>query len=195
MNVPGLKMFAYLAFIMPLFFFVIWILSATIDGEWAFGVNSLSDMGISENAVSAFLFNFGCITTGIFGAIIGFGMFAYGKRTIKYGGMLYIISMIFLAFVGVFTLPQTMHYVVASSYGAFFALSVVVSTPSDWKVSWYLYFDIVFIVAGIIIVSTQVFAVWEAVMVIAACIWTFVLGYKMLRENTLFSDGPNLKIV
>ena len=195
MKVPGLRFFITLTIVMPIFFSIMWILSASIDGKWAFGVNSLSDMGISENAISAFLFNFGCIVTGLFGSFIGFGMFAYGKRTMKYAGILYIISMIFLAFVGVFTLPQRMHYIVASSYGIFFALSVVVATPSDWKLSWYLYFDIIFIIFGLIIVGTQTFPVWEAVMVIAAMVWTVVLGYKMFKEDALFSDEPNLRIV
>lgn len=195
MKVPGPKFFIYLTVIMPIFFSIMWILSASIDGKWTFGVNSLSDMGISENAVSAFLFNFGCIITGLFGSFIGFGMFAYGKRTIKYAGILYTISMIFLAFVGVFTLPQTMHFVVASSYGIFFALAAAVTTPSDWKVSWYLYFDIVFIVIGLIMVSTQPFPVWEAVMVIAAMVWTVVFGYKMSKEYILFSEEPDLKIM
>ena len=196
MKVPELKMFACLAFVMPVFFSVMWIMSATIDGQWTFGVNSLSDMGISENAVSAFLFNFACIFTGLFGAVIGFGSVAYGKRTIKAGGILYIISMIFLSFVGVFTLHSSLHFFVASTYGVFFALSVVVSSVSDWKLSWYFYFDAVFIVAGLIIVFTQVFAMWEAIMVIAAMVWTLVIGYKMIkREETLYSEDPSFRIL
>ena len=191
MKTPGLRFFAYLAFIMPLFFAVMWILSATTDGEWAFGVKSLSDMGISENPLSAFLFNFACIFTGLSGTVIGFGSFAYGKRTMRIGGVLYMISMVFLAMVGVFTLPQTMHYIVASSFGIIFALSVLVSSVSDWKCSWFFYFDIAFIIAGAIIVGTQPFPVWEAIMVIGAMLWTAVLGYKMLiRVDELFSDVP-----
>ncbi len=195
MEIPKVKVFAYLAFIMPIFFSTMWILSATMDGRWTFGVNSLSDMGISENATSAFLFNFGCIFTGIFGAMIGFGMFAYGRRTNKASGLLYIVSMIFLALVGVFTLPQTMHYVVATSYGLFFGLSVLVSSVSDWRLSWYPYFDIVYIVFSIIVVGTQVFEMWEPIMVIAAMFWTVITGYKMMHEKGLYDEEPNLRLV
>ena len=191
MKIPELKVFAYLAFIMPAFFAVMWIVSATIDGKWAFGVNSLSDMGISENAVSAFLFNFGCIVTGLFGAIIGLGSFIYGRKTVRAGGALYIISMVFLSFVGVFTLHSSLHEFVASSFGVFFALSIVTSSISDWKLSWYFYFDVAFMVIGIIIITTQVFEVWEPLLVIASMIWTLVIGYKMIRhEETLYSNGP-----
>ena len=195
MEIPKLKVFAYLAFIMPAFFTIMWILSATIDGSWTFGINSLSDMGISENPTSAFLFNFGCMVTGILGVLIGFGMFAYGKRTNKAGGLLYIVSMVFLALVGVFTLPQTMHYVVATSYGLFFGISVVVSSVSDWKLSWYPYFDLVYIVFSVIVVSTQVFEMWEPIMVIAAMVWTVIIGYKMIREESLFNEEPDLGLV
>ena len=195
MKVPELKMFAYLAFIMPVFFSIMWIMSATIDGHWTFGVNSLSDMGISENSVSAFLFNFACIFTGLFGAVIGLGSVFYGRKTIKAGGILYVISMLFLSMVGVFTLHSPLHFYVASSYGVFFALSVVVSSISDWKLSWYFYFDLVFIIGGLIVVFTQVFALWEAVMVIAAMVWTLVIGYKMIiREETLYSEEPSVKL-
>ena len=196
MKVPELKVFAYLAFIMPVFFAVMWIMSATIDGHWTFGVNSLSDMGISDNAVSAFLFNFACIFTGLFGAVIGFGSVAYGRRTIKTAGILYIISMLFLSLVGVFTLHSPLHFFVASSYGVFITLSLLVTSVSDWKLSWYFYLDLVIIVGGLIVVLTQEFAVWEAIMVIAALIWTLVIGYKMIiREETLYSEEPSFKIL
>ena len=193
MKIPELRTFAYLAFAMPLFFAVMWILSATIDGEWTFGVNSLSDMGISDDPLSAFLFNFGCIATGFFGMIIGLGMFAYGKRTVRAGGILYTISTFFLALIGVFTLPQTMHYVVASTAGLVFSMSVVVTSPSDWKVSWYLYFDIVFMITSLIVMFTQIFVIWEPIMVIASMIWTASIGYRMLiHDSELYGEEPNI---
>lgn len=194
MRVPPLRTTAYLAFIMPVFFSLMWIMSATIDGKWAFGVNSLSDMGISENAVSAFLFNFGCIMTGIFGSMIGFGMYTYGKKTVSVGGLFYIISMIFLALVGVFTLNIfPMHFTVASTFGVMFAVSVVTISVSDWKLSWYFYFDIIFMVAGTIVIVTQPFAVWEAIAVIGAMVWTVIIGYKMMkREEQLYGETPRI---
>ena len=96
MRFPGLRIIGYIAIAAPLLFVTLWISSATIDGSWQFGVNSLSDMGISDNAVSAFLFNFGCMVTGILGMIAGAGMIVYGKKTLKVGGGMYIIGMLFM---------------------------------------------------------------------------------------------------
>lgn len=191
MKVPELRFFAILAFVMTLFFSVIWIASATTDGEWIFGADSLSRMGISENPLSAFLFNFGCIVSGLSGIVIGFGPFAYGKRMMRVSGAFFMIAMVFLAFVGIFKMPTTEHFVVAASYGVFLSISIFITLLADWRLSWYPYFDIVFMVAGFAIVLTQPFELWEAIMVIAALIWTMVMGYKMLvRDDKLFSKEP-----
>ena len=192
MKFPELKAIAALTFIMPIFFAVMWVSSAAVDGSWTFGVNSLSDMGISDNAVSAFLFNFGCIVTGISGIVIGLGLFAYGKRTVRVSGILYIVSMFFLALVGVFTLDNyPMHSFVASSFGLTMYISIIVSSVSDWRLSWYLYFDVVFITTTSIIVATQPFPMWEALLTIASMIWIAITGYKIvIREESLFGDVP-----
>lgn len=189
MKIPELKVFGYLAVVVPLLFIVLWILSATIDGSWQFGVNSLSDMGISDNAVSAFLFNFGCMITGILGMIFGAGMIAYGKRTLKVGGVMYIIGMLFLSLVGVFTLDNyDMHRFVATTFSAVSGLAIVVCSVSDWKVSWYLYVDIVLIGFSIIVFMTTHFEMWEPLITIASMIWVFIQGIKMLRkEEELFN--------
>lgn len=190
MKIPELRFFAILAFVMTLFFSVIWIASAATDGEWIFGADSLSRMGISENPVSAFLFNFGCIVSGISGIVIGLGPFAYGKRMVRIGGAFFMLAMVFLAFVGIFKMPTTEHFLVAASYGILLSISIIVTSISDWKTSWYPYFDIVFIIGGFTVVLTQPFELWEAVMVIAALTWTAVMGYKMLvRDDELFSKG------
>lgn len=196
MKMPELKVFEYLAFVMPVFFAVMWILSATIDGKWTFGVNSLSDMGISENAISAFLFNFGCIVTGLGGFVINMGAFAYGKKMLKIGSLIAAASFIFLSLVGVFTLNIfSAHRFVASTFGVLLFISIVVSSVSDFKVSWYLYFDIPFIIAIAVIVLTQPFAVWEAITVIGAMIWIMMLGFKMhIHDDRLFGDEPRLRV-
>ena len=196
MEFPELRRIIPLTVIMPIFFATMWILSATIDGRWTFGVNSLSDMGVSENALSAFLFNFGCIVAGLGGFVISIATFAYGKRTLRVGGVVAAAGFIFLSLVGVFTLDiYPIHSFVASTFGVLLFVSIVVSSISDYRISWYLYFDIPFIIVMIVIVLTQPFAVWEALTVIGAMIWILVLGYKMrIHDEELFMDGPRLKV-
>ena len=196
MEFPELKRIIPLTVIMPIFFATMWILSATIDGKWTFGVNSLSDMGISENAVSAFLFNFGCIVAGLGGFVISLATFAYGKKFLRFGGIVAAASFLFLSLVGVFTLnTYEAHSFVASTFGVLLFISIVLSSISDYKVSWYLYFDIPFIVAVAAVVLTQPFPLWEAITVISSLIWIMVLGYKMrVHDDRLFGDEPRLRL-
>lgn len=192
MRFPELRIIGYIAIVAPLLFVTLWISSATIDGSWQFGVNSLSDMGISDNAVSAFLFNFGCMVTGILGMIAGAGMIVYGKKTLKVGGGMYIIGMLFLSLVGVFTLDNyDMHRFVATTFSVMSGLAIVVSSVSDWKVSWYLYIDIILIGFSIIVFITTHFEMWEPLITIASMIWALTLGIKILRkEERLFTVRP-----
>jgi len=189
MRFPELRIIGYIAIAAPLLFVTLWISSATIDGSWQFGVNSLSDMGISDNAVSAFLFNFGCMITGILGMVAGAGMVVYGKRTLRAGGAMYIIGMLFLSLVGVFTLDNyDMHRFVATTFSVMSGLAIVVSSVSDWKVSWYLYADIVLIGFSVVVFVTTQFEMWEPLITIASMIWALILGIKILRnEERLFN--------
>ena len=192
MRFPELRMIGYIAIAAPLLFVALWISSATIDGSWQFGVNSLSDMGISDNAVSAFLFNFGCMITGILGMIVGAGLIVYGKRTLKVGGAVYIIGMLFLSLVGVFTLDNyDMHRFVATSFSVASGLAIVISSVSDWKVSWYLYTDIAVIGFSITVFMVTHFEMWEPLITIASMIWVLILGVKIFRkEEELFNITP-----
>jgi hypothetical membrane protein len=196
MKFPELRCIIPLTVIMPIFFATMWILSATIDGKWTFGVNSLSDMGISENAVCAFLFNFGCVVAGLGGFVISLATFAYGKKTLRFGGIVAAVSFLFLSLVGVFTLNTfEAHSFVASTFGVLLFISIVLSSVSDYKVSWYLYFDIPFIVTVAAVVLTQPFPLWEAITVIGSLIWIMVLGYKMhVHDDRLFGDEPRLRL-
>ena len=189
MRFPELRIIGYIAIAAPLLFVTLWISSATIDGSWQFGVNSLSDMGISDNVVSAFLFNFGCMITGILGMVAGAGMVIYGKRALRVGGAMYIIGMLFLSLVGVFTLDNyDMHRFVATTFSVMSGLAIVVSSVSDWKVSWYLYADIVLIGFSVVVFVTTQFEMWEPLITIASMIWALILGIKILRnEERLFN--------
>ena len=189
MEFPELRYFGYTAIAASLIFPVMWIISATTDGSWTFGVDTLSDMGISDNPFSAFMFNFGCILMGLLGIAVGSAAFVYGKRTIRYGSLLYMFSMLSLFFVGVFTLNTDMHYVVATSFFVVCGMSVVVISISDFKISWYLYPDIVLIAVMVITIMTLEFEVWEPIYTICSLIWTFTFGIKMIEgDERLFRD-------
>ena len=194
MEFPELKFFGYTAIAASLIFPMMWFISATTDGSWTFCVNTLSDMGISDNAFSAFMFNSGCMIMGVLGMAVGLATFIYGKRTVRYGSLLYMLSMLSLFFVGVFTLHTDMHYVVATLFFLVCGISIIVISISDYKVSWYLYTDIVLIAVMAITMMTLEFAVWEPIYTICSLIWTFTFGIKMVvGDERLFSDVPQTR--
>ena len=148
------------------------------------------------NSLGAFLFNFGCIITGIAGIIFGFGLFAYGKSVIRIGGALFTVSLFFLSLVGVFTLPQQMHYVVAYTFGLTMFASYVFLSLKDWGHLLYLIVDITYISTCIVFTIDTPFPVWEPALVIATMAWIFILGLKMYsEEERMFNKEPNLKIL
>ena len=194
MKVPPLRFFSYIALVMPFVFVALWIASALVDGEWRFGYNSLSEMGISDDTVGAFLFNFACIISGISGIVFGFGIFAYGKSVIRLGGALFTISHLFLSLVGVFNLNfGDVHYFVASTFGLVLGISYVFLSLKDWGHWLYLIVDIVFITVCVVFTVDTPFTVWEPALIISAMVWIFIIGVKMYREEeSMFGDTPRL---
>lgn len=194
MEVPPLRFFSYIALVMPFVFTALWISSALVDGEWRFGFDSLSEMGISDDTVGAFLFNFGCIISGISGIVFGFGIFAYGKSVIRLGGALFTFSLLFLSLVGVFNLHfGDVHYFVASTFGLVLGISYVFLSLKDWGHIVYLIVDVTFITVCIIFTVDTPFTVWEPTLIISAMVWIFFLGVKMYREeDTMFGDTARL---
>ena len=189
MEIPLLKTTGYTAIIAAVFFPIMWILSATINGNWTFGVDTLSDMGASDNRLAAFFFNFGCIVTGACGVGAGYITYWCGKKTLRFGGMLFTMGMFFLSLVGVFTVPQPMHYIVSTAFGLLAGGGVIIASLSDRGVSWYFYVDVVLIVTAFIIMALTPFPFWEATTVICSLLWTLTLGIKMIKpERELFED-------
>lgn len=119
MNVQDLKMKPNVYFIAAVaacvLFLVFCIVSATIDGNWNLWEDSFSRMGVSPNPTAAFFFNGGCIISGILGLFAASGLLFYGNRRMKAGGMFTMLSMLFLVFVGAFTLnTPVLHYTFAT---------------------------------------------------------------------------------
>lgn len=175
-----LKIPAALAIFIPPLFAVLWIASATIDGKWVFGVDSLSRMGISENVLSAALFNYGCIGTGAMGMVVGMGMAIHqdGFRRLK--GVFYTAGMFFLMLVGVFPMSLgSIHYIVASIFGLCCLCALVCSMIANWGLGKYTEINGVLVVVSLILIATQPFALWEAILVIISLFWTMSQGLSM----------------
>ena len=187
MNYIPLKYCAVMAIIVPIVFALLWIASATLDGEWQFGVDSLSRMGISENALAAALFNYGCMFVGICGIIIGIGMAVHIRGPGMIVGALYAIGTLFLMLVGVFPMDQPdIHYAVASTFGVFVSLALCAAAAMDYYNMWHPELDAMIVILSLILIGTQEFAMWEAVLVIFTMYWTAVQGIKMIVLKDAF---------
>jgi len=182
-----LKVVAALAITIPPLFAVVWIASATLDGRWVFGVDSLSRMGISENQISAALFNYGCIAAGAMGVTVGIGMAIHQDRYRRLKGVFYATGMFFLMLVGVFPMSLgAIHYLVASLFGLLCLGALICSMIANWGQGKYTEFNGVLVVVSLILVATQPFAMWEAILVIICMFWTVSQGLSLIIRHGAF---------
>lgn len=187
MEFPELRFFAAIGIISPIFFSSMWAMSAMFDGTWTFGADSLSRMGISENPLSAFLFNSACMITGIFGMVFGFGISHYGKKANSISGSFFCVASFFLTLVGVFTMDQgIVHYIVASMFAILLAIGAVFSFVGDLGFSWHPYADAVFFTVSFALILTQPFPLWEAVLTIGAMLWTMAQSVRIMNYENRF---------
>ncbi|AGI47695.1 Protein of unknown function (DUF998) [Thermoplasmatales archaeon BRNA1] len=164
----------------PIVFSVLWVLSATIDGDWTFGEDSLSRMGISENRIAAALFNGGCVFVGAMGFIVGIGIMSGKDPLSKPEGIAYSAGMVFLMLVGVFPMDLgTIHNTVATTFGVFVFIAILLASAVDYRNRDHPEIDVIVLAFTVIMLATQRFEVWEPLLVIATMVWTAVLGLKM----------------
>ena len=183
----SLRICSVFAIVLPVVFACLWVASATIDGDWTFGEDSLSRMGISENPVSAALFNYGCIFCGLMGALIGVGTALNERGFNLITGIAYSVGMVFLMLVGVFPMDLgSIHYIVASTFGVFMFIVLVFNTVTDYLQKWHPEIDIVIIAVALFLLFTQKFELWEPLLVIIVMIWTIIHGIKMRMFEDAF---------
>ncbi len=176
-----LKLVTILAIVLPFVFAVLWISSATLNGQWTFGVHSLSHMGISDNALAAALFNGGCMVCGAMGILIGLGTAARKERAGRVAGTFYAVGMFFLILVGVFPMDQKpIHYIVATLFFALVLFNIIITAVDNRLNGKRFEIDVAFFVLSVIFMSTMVFPLWEALIVILIMIWTVLLGVRYI---------------
>ena len=125
-------MFAWLGMVAVAVFSIAWICAASIETGWHFGVNTLSEFGISDTA-ARYYFNYGCMITGILVTIFGAGRTGFSKNLgHAVGGALLFSGGIALALVGVFTMDSSLHGPVAVTMAAFIFGAIIAITIGNW---------------------------------------------------------------
>ncbi len=185
------KLVTILSIVLPFVFAILWISSATLNGQWTFGVHTLSHMGISENALAAALFNGGCMVCGAMGILIGLGTAAHkecagtiAERTGTIAGLFYGVGMFFLILVGVFPMDQKpIHYIVATLFFALVLFNIIIAAVDNRRLGRHFEIDVACFALSLLFMATMAFPLWEALIVIIIMIWTVLLGVRMIRYD------------
>ena len=190
--------FVMAGFTTSIFFAVIWILAAAIDGKWVFGWNALSDMGVSMNPASRVIFNYGCVLTGVFGSVFGYGMAKHERGWLFITGVLTMIGPLFL--MGVGAIPESLetpHITCASLFGAFAAVAMITSAVGDWTrgMKYYTLSAVILLIICGLSQLTGIFGFYEAVCIICILIWVYIQAHKYYKLIGLIEiDDPLNKI-
>ncbi len=182
------RTFALVGILAAILFAAIWIIAAHEDPSWTLGTNTLSDMGISDVEVTANLFNYGCVVSGLLLAVFGIGKATCETGANRTGGMLLIAAAMFFVCVGFVTKDVgngNPHLLVAYLFFLFLVLGIVASTVGDWMEGRGLTASVSSILIvfclGVSIGSTL--AMTEAVVVACALLWTILQGAKLLMSK------------
>lgn len=178
------SVYFYVALVSSVSYFVLWFTSAAVDGTWAFGEKSISDLGISSNPISAVLFNTACIFSGALALVHGHGWFYNCNGKCRIGGIFLAISGVFLAMVGIFTLNSgNIHAISSFVMGVFACLAIAVGFVNDYLNRRVKYMAFTLAIAIIFLISVLFFNfnINEPIIVTCALIWIPINGYKVSK--------------
>ncbi len=178
--------FAWFGILGVAVFMTIWLFASAADPAWEFGVNTLSEFGISDTDAKLF-FNFGCMITGILMAVFGVGRAAYGKNVgHSVGGSMIFVAGVALALVGVFTMDQGyVHSFVAVVAALFIFMAMIAIAAGNWaagkKVLAGVGVVMVFMLSAMAIAYDV--AMLEAYGIILAMIWFLLESMNMILSS------------
>ena len=170
-----------------LVFAVSWITAVVLDGSWAYGVNMVSDLGVSASFGARIAFTIGCVVGGL-------GFMAYGYSVMRSCSrplvkLTYAMSMLAglcLIGVGLFNEMNLLHYPFALSLGGLAISAIIISIADDLiqhRNESALKTMLIFAVFIISLVGTRPFA--EATAIIALLTWIFVKCTSFVRSNRI----------
>ena len=180
----------YTSFFGALFVFFMFFHSAVLDGNWKFGDATISHLGISDNALSAFLFNFGCVVAGVLFAIVGMLKIKLEKGLDSVSGLALIASSVFLALVGFISLNvnDPVHCQVATIFGILVVVAAVLMLVDDLRNRrWVFAAPMLVCVAIVLYFATRPFAELE---VIAIAVGQFWMVLQAFRHRGIYECKP-----
>ncbi|MDR0509330.1 MAG: DUF998 domain-containing protein [Candidatus Methanoplasma sp.] len=156
-------------------FIIAWMCADAIDTAWQFGVNTLSEFGVSDTDARLY-FNYGCCwAAGLLMAVFGIGRALNGKNEGHIiGGVLLFLSGIALVLIGFFTLDDdAAHKFIAVSAALFLFMSMIAITAGNWAADRKVFAGVGVVVIFILVAMLFAYdlAELEAYGIIAAMVW------------------------
>ena len=179
--------FAWAGMVGVAVFIIAWMCADAVDAAWQFGVNTLSDFGVSDTDAKLY-FNYGCCgLAGIFVGVFGIGRALYGKNAgHAAGGVLLAFGGAALILVGIYTLDDgDAHKIVAASSALLLFSSMIATAAGNWAADKKLFAGIG--VVFILLVSAMAFACdlaeLEAYGIIVAMAWLLTESVNMILSK------------
>jgi hypothetical membrane protein len=177
----------------PIIAFTFILLAIAYSPEFSWTENALSDLGVQEG-ITANLFNYGIIISGIFAMIFALGLFTFLREKLlgKIGAFIFILDILALIAIGVF--PENVkptHYYVSVIFFALFPISMLIICATflrSGKVKMGIFtFLMAFVAAAVWIIQFSLrfvegVAIPEAISAISALAWLIVLGIQMFKQ-------------
>lgn len=177
--------------LMAVTFSLIWVIGAAADGNWVFGADMISDLGVSET-YAHYVFGWGGIISGFF----GFMCFLFMTRSSeeKYGKIAFSVmclAAVMLMFVGIFNEHTPYHTPSAISLFILTWISMVILSFRDFfRGSKFM--AIVNAVPAVYIpvsLALMPMPLFEALGVICLLIWVAVLSVASYRRAKGYGDA------
>ena len=156
-------------------FLFLFILALICDGSWTFGVNDLSDLGVSPNPWACFFFNSACVFSGGLLFIFGIKMYFACPNIERYAYLVSGLSALFLMGIGLMTedMVPSVHLKFAYIFFAMVGCVVAGTILLDLKKKKLLraVTSSVILLMSLILYLTQPFEVYEPIIVMGMLVW------------------------
>lgn len=184
--VPNNEKTAAIGLIGIIVFSICWLCAVISDSTWTFGINMVSDLGVSETNAQYF-FNCGCVAAGIIIYVYGILTAYFNKSSFdRVSYILIALAGMFLIGVGTFTEDLGWpHNLCAYSLFIAVAVSATIRLVLDiiHKDMISAAVTAVLIVSVVIVALTQTFPFLEAFAIIVILIWIALVCLKTIFKN------------
>lgn len=173
-------------------FTFVWVAAVAIDGGWVFGVNMISDLGVSSS-FAHYVFGWGAIATGILVISTGLAMSSMREDAVgKTPFLLLVLAGAMLMLVGIFNEHTAPHLPSAVALFVAVWISMIILAARDLLRGERLFGSVnaVFALLNLFLFISTPLAFFEAMGVILFMLWALMLSYAVLTGAEGYGEGP-----